>query len=154
MERSRDRDVRLGIMCCQSPKLWELFTFIKGKKKKKKKTPGSFLFQQLHACLLKYAVNFLDVRKIFTKLSTACSGTANVSPRGQLNKWQKPHSPCCFKQESHQTSQFRGLQQKPPGRKSSCANLFPSCFLCCKVFIFFPETIHLLNVVETDFVVS
>lgn len=118
--------------------------------KKKKKTPGSFLFQQLHACLLKYAVNFLDVRKVFTKLSTSCSGTANVSPQGQLNKWQKPHSRCCCEQESHQTSQFRGLQQKPPGRKSCCANLFPSCFLCCKVFIlfFFPETIHLLNVVE------
>lgn len=123
-------DLRLGVMCCCSQKLWELLTFIKAIKKAARLLPPPAA-----TCMpFEVCCEFPGYEKDIYKASTACSGMENVSPRGQLKKWQKPHTPYSCECEGHQITQLQWLRQEPPGRKSCCANLFPCCFLCCNFF--------------------
>lgn len=117
-----------------------LLTFMKATKTRLDSLPSAATRVPFEVCC-----EFPGCEKDIYKASTACSGTEDISPQGQLNKWQSSPAAASCKRESHQFTGFRWLRQKPPGRKSCCANLFPCCFLCCK---FFAETIHLLSAVK------
>lgn len=124
-------------------KTMALVTFMKATKTRLDSLPSAATRVPFEVCC-----EFPGCEKDIYKASTACSGTEDISPRGQLNKWQSSPAAASCKRESHQFTGFRWLRQKPPGRKSCCANLFPCCFLCCK---FFAETIHLLRSEGTEF---
>ena len=80
-------NLRLGVMCCYSQKLWELLTFIKAIKKVARLLLSAATRMPFEVCC-----EFPGYEKGIYKASTACSGMENISPQGQLNKWQKPHT--------------------------------------------------------------